>query len=70
MPTPAGRRYRRHASDKHTLDDGLTDIADAIKILCHLFASAGPLPLPFGLCGIDPAADGPECISFAPCQGP
>ncbi len=49
-------------------DDGNLDIADAIKMLAHLFAAAGPLPQPFGACGIDPTDDALDCASFAPCQ--
>ncbi len=49
-------------------DDGAIDIADAIKILAHLFAAAGPLPPPFGECGIDPTEDTLDCASFAPCN--
>ena len=49
-------------------DDGTTDIADAIKILGHLFAAEGPLPGPFGECGIDVTVDDLDCSTFAPCQ--
>jgi len=49
-------------------DDGTTDIADAIKILGHLFAAEGPLPGPFGECGIDMTADDLGCSTFAPCH--
>ena len=51
-------------------DDGELNIADAVKILAHLFASAGPLPEPFGSCGIDPTNDELGCTSFSPCEGP
>ncbi len=51
-------------------DDGKLDIADAIKILGHLFAQAGPLPAPFGECGLDREgpADTLDCVSYPPCQ--
>ena len=45
-------------------DDGKLDIADAVKILGHLFAGSGPLPAPFGDCGTEeqPDQDGlPRC---------
>ncbi len=51
-------------------DDGTIDIADAIKILGHLFAQAGPLPPPFGECGIDPTSDDLDCSGFLPCESP
>ena len=47
---------------------GTTDSADAIFTLSHLFANAGPLPPPFGECGIDPTIDELDCSSFAPCE--
>ena len=50
-------------------DDGELNIADAVKILAHLFANAGPLPQPFGACGIDPTADDLDCASFLPYGG-
>ncbi len=49
-------------------DDARLDIADAIKILGHLFARAGPLPEPFGRCGVDPTEDGLDCLQFMPCE--
>jgi hypothetical protein len=51
-------------------DDGKMNIADAIAILSHLFALAGPLPAPFGQCGIDPTADTLNCLSYPHCEGP
>ena len=50
-------------------DSGGIDIADAITILSHLFAQAGPLPAPFGECGVDPTTtdDTLDCSSFPPC---
>ena len=54
------------ASDAN--DDGKIDIADAIKTLAHLFANSGPLPAPFGVCGVDPTEDALDCVSFPPCQ--
>ena len=52
-------------------DDGVVDIADAIAVLNHLFAGAGPLPEPFGECGVDPTPEDPElgCESYPPCDG-
>ena len=55
---------------KGTDDSGAVDVADAISILSHLVANAGPLPSPFGECGVDPTADGLDCSSFPPCDGP
>lgn len=51
-------------------DDGRADIADPIAFLSNLFASAGPLPAPFGSCGMDPTDDELDCGSFPPCEGP
>ena len=48
-------------------DDERLDIADAVKILGHLFASEGPLPPPFGSCGIESAEDALDCRAFKPC---
>ena len=50
-------------------DDGTVDIADAVTILGHLFSGKGPLPPPFGECGIDPTIDELDCASFDPCHG-
>ncbi len=49
-------------------DDGAVDIADAIAVLSHLFAGAGPLPEPFGDCGVDPTIDELGCSSYEPCE--
>ena len=49
-------------------DDGAIDIADAIAVLSHLFAGAGPLPEPFGECGVDPTVDNLDCTSYEPCE--
>jgi len=52
-------------------DDGAVDIADGIKILGHLFAGDGPLPGPFGECGLDPTEDPPDtlgCETYPPCE--
>jgi hypothetical protein len=51
------------------IDDGKLNIADAIAILSHLFAGAGPLP-PFGSCGIGPTTtdDTLDCQEFGLCQ--
>ncbi|HNU24876.1 MAG TPA: dockerin type I repeat-containing protein [Planctomycetota bacterium] len=53
-------------------DDGKLDIADAVKVLGHLFAQSGPLPPPFGECGVDPTTekDPLGCEAFAPCGWP
>ncbi|HAK97420.1 MAG TPA: hypothetical protein DCM87_21140, partial [Planctomycetes bacterium] len=48
-------------------DDGQVDIADAIALLSHLFAETGPLPAPFGSCGLDLTADDLDCGSYPPC---
>jgi hypothetical protein len=45
-------------------------VADAIALLSHLFANAGPLPAPFNQCGIDPTADTLDCGSYPPCEEP
>jgi hypothetical protein len=44
------------------------NIADAIAILSHLFANAGPLPQPFDRCGIDPTIDELDCTEYVHCQ--
>jgi hypothetical protein len=51
-------------------DNGTIDIADAIATLGHLFAHTGPLPAPFGECGIDPTDDTLDCRSFPHCERP
>jgi hypothetical protein len=48
-------------------DDGSVNIADAVAILSHLFAGSGPLPDPFGSCGLDAEGDTLDCGSFPPC---
>lgn len=48
-------------------DDGQVDLGDAIRILFLLFASQGPLPEPSATCGLDPTADGLDCISYPSC---
>jgi 6-phosphogluconolactonase (cycloisomerase 2 family) len=48
-------------------DDGKINIADAIAILSYLFASTGPLPAPFGDCGVEPTLDDLDCASYPPC---
>lgn len=48
-------------------DNGQVDIADAITLLSHLFANAGPLPPPFVACGLDPTPDDLGCRRYAPC---
>jgi hypothetical protein len=50
--------------------DAQVNIADAIFTLSYLFASAGPLPVPFGGCGTDPTPDQLGCGNFPPCDGP
>jgi hypothetical protein len=50
-------------------DDGALDIGDAVKILGRLFAQTGPLPAPFGACGVDQTPDDAlDCAEFAPCR--
>jgi hypothetical protein len=49
-------------------DDGQIDLADALVILNDLFAQTGPLPEPFGECGIDPTADEIGCRGYTPCE--
>jgi len=49
-------------------DDGKIDIADAIKILGHMFTNTGPLAAPFGECGIDLTVDDLDCSTFTPCE--
>ncbi len=49
-------------------DNGSIDLADPISILSHLFANAGPLPPPFGACGVDSAADVLDCQQYSPCN--
>jgi parallel beta-helix repeat protein len=49
-------------------DSGDVDIADVVTLLGHLFAAAGPLPEPFGECGIDPILDELDCAEYRPCQ--
>ncbi len=56
----------RDAGDAN--DDGNLDIADAIAILSHLFAHGGPLPQPFGECGIDLSPNSLGCERFEPCE--
>jgi hypothetical protein len=48
-------------------DDGALDIADAIKILGHLFGGEGPLPAPFGACGVDEVEDALGPCVYPPC---
>jgi hypothetical protein len=49
-------------------DDGRVNIADAVAVLSHLFAHTGPLPGPFGACGIDPTTDELGCAEYVLCQ--
>ncbi len=51
-----------------TNDDDTIDIADAIALLSHLFAHAGPLPSPFGECGVEPESDALGCLRYVPCE--
>lgn len=49
-------------------DDGAFDIGDMIFILANLFSAGDPIPAPApGTCGVDPTADGLDCLGFAPC---
>jgi len=56
----------RDAADAN--DDGRINIADAIAVLAHIFANAGPLPQPFGACGIDATIDELDCTEYVHCQ--
>jgi hypothetical protein len=49
-------------------DDGSINIADPIAILFHLFSNAGPLPMPFQVCGQDPTPDQLGCDEYKPCN--
>jgi hypothetical protein len=49
-------------------DDGKVNVADAIRTLSNLFAHTGPLPEPFGECGIDPTIDDLDCTEYVHCQ--
>jgi len=49
-------------------DDGTLNIADAVSMLSSLFSGSGPLPAPFGACGIDPTdTDALDCANTGPC---
>jgi hypothetical protein len=50
-------------------DDGRIDIGDPIRMLSILFLVLGPLPLPppYASCGVDPTADGLDCMEFPGC---
>ncbi len=50
-------------------DDEVIDIADAVAILSHLFSNTGPLPAPFGGCGVDSTVGVLDCRSYGPCGG-
>jgi len=47
------------ASDAN--DDGVINIADAIRLLGRLFADGPPLPPPYPEPGTDPTPDGLDC---------
>ena len=49
-------------------DDGTVSIADAVKIVTHLFAGGGPLPAPDEVCGHDETPDGLSCVAFEACD--
>ncbi len=51
-------------------DDGRLDIADVVRTLGHLFTQAGPLPEPFGACGLDATLDDLDCGGFPACEAP
>ena len=50
-------------------DDGSIDISDAVSMLSALFPSGvpTPLPAPHPACGVDPTADGLDCIDSSAC---
>lgn len=50
-------------------DDGRLNLTDAVRILLHLFSGQGPLPAPFGVCGLDRTPDTLGCEAFLPCRG-
>lgn len=47
-------------------DDGLLDVADAIRMLGSLFVADPPLPAPIGTCGEDPTPDSLTCSTACP----
>jgi hypothetical protein len=49
-------------------DDSKLDIADPIRLFGHLFRGEGPLPEPFGGCGMDLTGDELSCVTLAPCR--
>lgn len=51
-------------------DDGRLTLTDAVGILGHLFLGSGPLPPPFGSCGLDPtpSTDGKDCDVLVSCS--
>jgi hypothetical protein len=48
-------------------DDGDLRVTDAIRILGFLFRRGEPPPAPFPACGVDPTADGLECMESRGC---
>ena len=49
-------------------DDGRVNTTDAVAILRHLFLGSGPLPEPFGDCGVDPTDDDLACPAHDACM--
>lgn len=51
-----------------TNDDGRVDVADAVFAVMYLFGAGTSLPAPFPSCGVDPTADGTDCVSNEACS--
>ncbi len=49
-------------------DDGLVNLADVMRILRFLFVHQGPLPEPFGACGVDSTMDTIGCDEYPYCD--
>ena len=45
-------------------DDGRLNVADAVRVLLHLFGGVSRLPPPFAACGADPTPDELSCTAF------
>src|SRR5262245_4586919 len=48
-------------------DDGQVNLSDAVHLLRHLFQGGPAPPAPFPDCGVDPTADGLDCVSSVLC---
>ena len=49
-------------------DDGSLDVGDAVFSLTNLFGAGEPPPIPHISCGVDPTADGLDCLTHSPCE--